>query len=273
MTRYSDADSLVITHTHVLVAMCSILWTYTVPDPHMHQVLNRTSTVLSLFYTEDAVRKNRLKARGFHSLKQTEKIHILMSPNTPMPPQRENKHFKPGTTMGSALLNVGAPADNVMWKLTVAEKRQLYGNAARTQSIDDSKSNYPVRNDCNIEPVNYWQMSPQLYEELLWRTNAKAVLDLSCCVDTLAVACLELGLMYTGVCFTSSGVELLTHRLHAVVFQKFLDESSPIYKPALAQTVNKMHGTALKSNVAAPQERAPARVKAAAAAAGGHCCR
>jgi hypothetical protein len=224
--------------------------TYTIHGPHTHQVLNRKSTVLNLFYTEDAVRKMRLKARGFHSLEQTEKIHILMSPNTTMPAQRDNKHFKPGTTMGSALLNIGAPADKVMWKLTVVEKNQLYGKDARTQSTDDAKSNYPVRNDGDIEPVNYWQMSPQLYEELLWRTNAKAVLDLCCCVDTLAVACLELGIMYAGVCFTPSGVALLKKRLEVVVFQKFLDESSPIYKPTLAQTVNKIHGKEWESNVA-----------------------
>ena len=182
------------------------------------QVLSRKSAVLNLCYTEDAVKKNRLNPRGFHSLEQTEKIHILMSPKTTMPAQRDNKHFKPGTTMASALLNIGAPADEVMWKLTVAEKRRLYGNAARTQSTDDAKSGYPVRDAGHTEPVNYWQMSPQLYEELLWRTNAKAVLDLSCCVDTLAVACLELGLMYTGACFTSSGVEFFTNRLQAMVF-------------------------------------------------------
>ena len=73
-------------------------------------------------------------------MKQTEKVHILMSPNTPMPPQRENKHFKPGTTMGSALLNIGALADEVMWKLTFGEKEQLYSNDARTQSTEADKS-------------------------------------------------------------------------------------------------------------------------------------
>jgi hypothetical protein len=241
-------------------------------DRYTLQALTKKWVVLSLCYTEDAVKKNRLNPRGFHSLEQTGKVHIIMSPQTTMPAQRDNKHFKPGTTMGNALLNIGGPADVVMWKLTFREKKQLYGNEARTVCADDDKSHYPPRNDADIDPVNYWQMSPQLYEELLWRTNAKAVLDISCCVDTLAVACLEPRIMYAGICFTPSGVDFLKKRLAAVVFQKFLDESSPIYKPALAQTVNKMHGTALKSNVAAPKERAPARVKAAAAAAGGHCC-
>ena len=77
---------------------------------------------------------------------------------------------------------------------------------------------------------------------MLWRTNAKAVLDISCCVDTLAVACLEQGIMYAGICFTPSGVDFLKKRLAAVVSQKFLDESSPIYKPTLAKTVNRIHG-------------------------------
>jgi hypothetical protein len=76
-----------------------------------------------------------------------------------------------------------------------------------------------------------------------------------------------------GLFFTLLGVEFLKSRLQVVVFQKFLDESSPIYKPALAQTVNKIHGTELKSNVATLGERARARVKAAAEAAGGHCRR
>ena len=91
---------------------------------------------MTLCYTEEAVKKNRQNPRGFHSLDQTEKCHILMSVNSAMPAARDNKHFKPGTTMGSALQNIGAPPDDILWKLTVGEKKQFYGNEARTLSTD-----------------------------------------------------------------------------------------------------------------------------------------
>ena len=73
-------------------------------------------------------------------------------------------HFKPGMTMGSALLNIGDPSDAAMWKLTIADKTQLYGNNARPQSTDDDKSNFPVRNDGDTELDNTWRMSAHLCE-------------------------------------------------------------------------------------------------------------
>ena len=149
-------------------------------------------------------------------------------------------HFKPGMTMGSALLNIGDPSDAAMWKLTIADKTQLYGNNACPQSTDDYKSNYPVRNDGDTELDNNWQMSAHLCEELLWRMNTNAVLDHSCCVDMLAICCLELSIMYAGICFTPSGVDFLKTNLVVVVFHKFLDDASPLYKPTLAQPVNRI---------------------------------
>lgn len=220
-------------------------------------MLQKRVTTLTLVYTEGAIKLHRSKIRGFQTLGQTEKCHICFS-STSLPnlPVRENKHFKPGTTSGSALMNVGRPpVDDTVWMMTFGNKKKLYGNA-RTSDADDQAQladKQPPRHEADSEPVNYWQMSEPLCQELLWRLNAKAVIDLTCCCDIMPVSCMELGAMYVGICFNDFHVDSLKHRLAASVFAKFRDEASSLYKPALAEVIDGL--TAPLSSKSGPAPR------------------
>ena len=180
-------------------------------------------------------------SRGFQHLCQIERCHVILSPDACQLPHRDNKHFA-GTTSGSVFTNVPAPPEEALWKMTVSQKKAFWGDARTSDPGEDSKAKYPPRSDTDVEPLNYWQMPKEVYEEILWRMQAKAVIDLTPSVDALPVACLEQSIMYLGLCFTEAGVELFKRRLSSVIFSRFLDEASPLYKPQLAQTVNAIKG-------------------------------
>ena len=234
-------------------------------------VTTRRLTPLTICYTEEAVMKNRQVNRGFQCLDQTEKCYSLIGPHALQLPQRENKHFKLGgaSTAGTSLQGVCGPSDDCVWKMPVAQKKLHYGAEGRTTEHEESRDKYPVRNDDDMEPVNFWQMAPQVYEELLWRMNAKAVIDMTSNIDTLPVVCLEQGIMYVGITFNSQAVENLKRRLAVVVFQKFLDEASPLYKASLAKTIHDITTgeSAISEPIPKAKAKAKAKTKAKAAAA------
>jgi hypothetical protein len=151
--------------------------------------------------------------------------------------------------------------------MPVGQKKLHYGAEGRTTEHDEGRDRYPVRNDDEMEPVNFWQMSEQVYDELLWRMNAKAVIDMTANVDTLPVVCLEAGIMYVGITFNSQAMENLKRRLAVVVFQKFLDEASPLYKAPLAKTIHDITSGESTINEPTAKAKAKAKVKAKAKAA------
>jgi hypothetical protein len=205
-------------------------------------VINRKS-ILTIVWTEDAAKpKEGQMARGFMNLSQVERCHVCMSPNAEPFPHRENKHFKPGTTSGSVLSNVPPPSLDDAWFLTVRQKKQLYG-AARTSEPDaTSKAKYPTRKDDESEPVNWWAMPTNLYDEILYRFNTKAVIDLCPSSDALPILCVEHGLMYLGLCFTDAHMEHLKRRLASAVFAKYTTEGSRLYQPSLSKIIQGLHG-------------------------------
>ena len=66
--------------------------------------------------------------------------------------------------------------------------------------------------------------------------------------------------MYVGITFKSQAVENLKRRLAVVVFQKFLDEASPLYKASLAKTIHDI--TTGESTISEPIPKAKAKAKA-----------
>jgi hypothetical protein len=202
--------------------------------------------VCSIIYAETAITHRRTIVRGFMTVDQTEHMHIVMSPDALTPPGRQNKHYL-GTTAGNAIMGVGCP-DNE-WKMTVAHKRMLFGPDARTVDFDpeSQKAKLVIRDDSDIEPVNFWGVTHLLYEEIIHRLQAKAVIDLTA-TDVFAMTCIEVGIPYLGLCLTSHHVDALKHRLTSLVFEKFTAEGNRLYKAKLAQTVDKLNTTADEPN-------------------------
>jgi hypothetical protein len=206
-------------------------------------VINRKS-ILTIVWTEDAAKpKDCQLTKGFMNLSQVERCHVCLSPDAEPFPHRDNKHFKPGTTSGSVLSNVPPPSLDDAWQLTIRQKKQLYGDA-RTTSEPDPQSNgkHPTKRDDESEPVNWWAMPANLYDEILYRFNTKAVIDLCPSSDSLPILCIENGLMYLGLCFTDAHMDHLKRRLASAVFAKYTTEGSPLYQPSLSKIVHGLHG-------------------------------
>ncbi len=122
------------------------------------------------------------------------------------------------------------------------------------------------RNDATVEPVNFQALPLDLYEELLHQVgdHVPAVIDLTPATDTLALCCLQKGIPYLGICFSTQHVELLHERLEQCAFQLQHNSTSPLYKAGLALIMRKM-GLAAKvacpstsAKVACPSESAKA---------------
>jgi hypothetical protein len=129
------------------------------------------------------------------------------------------------------------------WKMTFAQKRTLFGPEAQTVGfVPDAhfgfKAKWFVRDDSDIELVNFWGVSGWLYKAIIGRFNTMAVIDLTP-TDIFGISCMENDIPYLGLCFTKHHVDALNHRLASCVFEKFTVKNSPLYKEKLAQTLGK----------------------------------
>lgn len=246
------------------------------------KVIPKQHRQCTIVYSESALTTNRQLVRGFMTVDQTELMHIVMAPSASAPQTRPNKHFQ-GSTSGNAIMGVGA--SDIEWRVSVGQKRAMYGPDARTIDYDPevSKAKLHVREDSDIEPMNYWSMPTLLYQEIVHRVQAKVVLDLTA-TDAFAITCLELGIPYFGLCLTTIHMESLRTRLTSLIFEKFSVEGNPLYKAKLAQTINSLNQSIISptaiTETADPKAKAKAKGKgkakakalaaaAAAAAAGG----
>lgn len=231
------------------------------------QAVGRKAHKLSLIWTEEAVRpREGVRVRGFQNLGQLETCHLCLSPDADSLAVKDNKFFN-GTTCGTVLQPIGALPEKDEWRLSVAAKREYWGKDACPDSEDPKplppkRVYYPPRNDSDIEPVSFWQMPPEVYGEVLWRLNARAVIDCTP-TDVLPLYCLENSIYYVGLMFTNPAVDALKRRLASAVFEKFLDEKSPIYKPELATVVDTIRRPAEEPRAKAKGKAKP-RAKAQA---------
>lgn len=207
----------------------------------------RANRLLSVHYAEEALMARRSQltlsgsahSRGFMTVNQTENILLVTATEAARLGKRDNKIF-PGTTAGTAFVNVGVPdMDNKLetWQLATETKRRLMGEARTAgSSLDggEGADSGPAAVDSPAEPMNFESMVPAIWEEMIHRVSAKAVLNLTEADGVLATVCLEAGVPYLGISFGASHSEALLGRLAKVVFNKMADERcEDLYKPKL----------------------------------------
>jgi hypothetical protein len=102
-----------------------------------------------------------------------------------------------------------------------------------------------------VEPVNFQALPATLFEELLHQVgdHVPAVIDLTPTTDTLALCCLEKGIPYLGICFTTAHVDMLQQRLKHRAFVLQHSSTSPLYKAGQSLLMRKM---GLATSVACP---------------------
>lgn len=182
--------------------------------PKEHKVLN-------LFYKEEAIQARRSSianpeagtastSRGFMTIRQLEQLMLVTCPASNHPlvlHKRPNKHFD-GSTTGDSLFPVGLPVlsdPKTTWRATVAEKRKMMADAL-VAGEKSEKGGDDDRSDTSQEPFNFYERIPELYSEILHRTAALAVVDLSGSDTVLAKECIELRIPYFGILHSSHHV-------------------------------------------------------------------
>ena len=165
---------------------------------------------------------------------------------------------------------IGPPIDHEKeWKMTFAQKKLLYGPDGRTVDAEQppptiNKSNRTQREDSDVEPIHFRQLTSLMYQEIIHRLQGKAVIDLTA-TDTFALVCIELGIPYLCICHTGHHVDFIKRRLSSAVFNRFTTDNNPLYKTQLAQTVHKAT-TEIDPNTANPKAKAKSKAKAKAKA-------
>ena len=244
----------------------------------------KTSKVLHTVYSEDGLVERRkalstvgqARSRGFMTLRQVEGVHFIAAADCAKLQQRSNRHFE-GSSSGDALVAVGVP--DMMkdgWLMTVAEKRILMGTSVEPlaptdtpgedgstfEEVEQSAAKRQRRGDHETVPFNFMHMIPEVYDEIMHHTGAKAVVDLTASDGVLALTCLQAGTPYFGFCHNSLHVAALTRRLQSKVFAMLSNESCvSFYNPSLGEL---LVGSA---DVDPVTERAAPKIKAKAKSA------
>ena len=205
---------------------------------------------LNIVYSEDALTNQRegssgaSNTRGLMSLRQIEKIQLSFA-SLPKYEKRRNKIFE-GTTVGDLFNNVGCPdLENPKdtWRLSWKEKKPLLGQASVMELARPGADGSDARSDDGIEPFNYQQRHPSVWQEVLYRFNVKAVVDLTASDGVLALVCCQERIPYVGLCNNALHASALQSRLNATVFLAMLDpKNERLHKPKLVALMSPVVG-------------------------------
>jgi len=95
------------------------------------------------------------------------------------------------------------------------------------------------RKDADLEPVAFHGDSPMQIQEDMHTFKLKGAIELTVLDETLCIEFLEKRKPWLGVCYTKEHMELLRKQTIRRMWQKFSDEKSDHYKPALASILYK----------------------------------
>ena len=216
--------------------------------------VERKSKWLHVVYNEESLAEKRegssgaSNLRGFMTVNQVEQFQLLYS-SLPKYEKRQNKIFT-GTTVYDALVGVKCPGlenPKETWRLSWKEKKLMLGASSVTEQVRGQESDgSDARCLDGIEPFNYHQRHNELWLEILFRFNVKAVVDLTASDGVLAQVCCQERVPYVGLCHSSGHASALQSRLNATTFLAMLDPTNErLHKPKLVSLMSPVTGDEL----------------------------
>ena len=225
-----------------------------------------TKIITHLCLTEDSLKKRRCLTRGVASLRQLQSMHFFANQSTTIP--EKGRIYYPGTNLGNVLTNVSFEDWQDAWKLTLDEKKALYGPENRKPVGGRSDGTVPGENEddesndelakvedapkfsvpavvgagrgsglrpgTEVEPVFWFQFPVCFFRELLSSCFAKQVIDFTPGSGNCALAALDHGTGYLGFCFNEEHRKQVLARLANEVLSRMRDEGSTMYNAAYA---------------------------------------
>ena len=207
---------------------------------------------LNMIFSEESLNNRKLQIRGFMTLNQVERLYLVTSPtsHTNKLPKKDNKIFA-GTTSGDTFYPVECPDVEKQWKTTLQIKKLMYGATNRILATgydqdhkflkdvveDETCKSKVKRNDSTVEPVTFYGVSEDVYEEVVYRTNASAIIHLTPTDHTFAGVALKLRKPYLAVTMTEDHSRILSHRIKQHVFETMSQEGTQWYNAELAKVL------------------------------------
>ena len=225
-----------------------------------NKALAKQCKKLMVYFDEESVTKQRGAApRSGMTLEQVESFWYI-SQGTLKAKKCNRLNFEGKTTAGMIIGPCALPdyeSDPAIWKMSIGEKKRLYGAArlvpsgAPPSSADNNESateepkQKKPRTDATVEPVSFFGMTTKLAEDILHQcgniTDPKAiqcVIDLTPGDGTFGSLCLARGIPYLAIALTEFHRTSLLHRLEQSVFHAYLNIDSPLHQPALSRIFN-----------------------------------
>ena len=231
----------------------------------------------TLVYDFDSVVARRHRVKGIGTINQTETM-MLVGKGALNIPSKQHKHYH-GHNTGTVIAPIKLPPFAKAWCLTFEKKKAAYGNlrlqvGGRTDDggeddleddddamLDGSEvpptvedfveggettatpnSKKPkTRAPGNIEPMSYYSIPCEFFDNLQETFNIKDVYDFTPGDGEAALAFLKARKGYIGICFNDSHVELLRERLIDNVMTAFGTAKDPLFHAAFAAG-SSLHG-------------------------------
>jgi hypothetical protein len=226
------------------------------------RTLPKNMHTLYVTYEEASLAARRQRVKGCHALNQVEMI-TCVSRN---PPKIADKPrlFYSGSTLGNCIGPVSAPLPSDGWLLPTAEKRLLYGRAARVELPPEAGivvDMEPLPAGGDQEPATFHPINRKLFEELTHTFELDGWVNLTGMDGVLEAHCVERKLPVVSFMHTAHHKQLLTAHLTKEIFAAFQDPASKLYQAGLGEIL----GPSRKRGGALPAAAAGKRRKTEAA--------
>lgn len=197
------------------------------------ETMNKSCNRFCVVYTENSMAERKERVKGFCN--QAENLFVFAPPNALEVPKRERLHYQ-GTTHGTVIGPVTVPAfeSDDCWRLTVEDKRRLYGRSGKSLVGGACPDAVPKPKFADMKEPACWHFSPkELYEELIHSFNVKLVVAPTNIDHLLPMACLETSTPLIAYCHTQDHASMLKTQILRGLWRMWTDEKSKVYQPTL----------------------------------------
>ena len=231
-----------------------------------------------LVYDFDTLKARKFRQKGVGTLKQEETLLVVTHSLPLQVPAKQHTHY-PGANGGSVIGPIKLQPYNKCWSISFDEKKAIYGrmrvavggtcpedddgdedaegddnevpptveeSVAASKGPEAAASKMAkVRSGKNMEPMTYYNMPEEFYENTCDAFNIKDSVDFTPGDGMNAMAhikaCRKTPRGYIGICFTDSHKDDLWGHLCSRTLELFATSSSPLFHPQYAAGVKK-HG-------------------------------
>lgn len=210
--------------------------------------VQRCERTMMVIYDEDSIMERR-ERRNTHAIKQSENIHLLMPPSSLKVLKKARINYT-GTNRGDVIYGVKMPSFDSIWRMTVGEKKLLFGKHRVPVGGQAPEGTEPEgrRPDASEEPAFYHAGPWSLDEELVHDFSVGGINDLTAGDGSLAMISIRKNLPYVGLTFSEYHSKKLIERLEALTFESMQNPKDPLYSNELVKLIKESKKVGSKSD-------------------------